>query len=237
MYPQQPYSHQPYQPYPQQGPGQNGWPSAPGGPSTRSYSQPTTQPPWPPLPPGPVKKRQKWPWVVGVLVALILILIIAAAGSRGTTSSPQTAATSSPTANSAPRSNAQQAAAPTRHAAAPRAISARDWAKIAKEPDAHVGEAIIVYGEVTQFDSVTGSDTFRANVDGVKHSVSYGFADYPTNTILTNESADLGDIVQDDLFKAEVVVAGSLSYETTLGGSTTVPKLTVLKISVIGSTK
>ena len=84
---------------------------------------------------------------------------------------------------------------------------------------------------------MTGSDTFRANVDGVKHPVSYGFADYPTNTILTNESADLGDIVQDDLFKAEVVVTGSLSYETTLGGSTTVPKLTVLKISVIGSTK
>jgi hypothetical protein len=71
----------------------------------------------------------------------------------------------------------------------------------------------------------------------VKHKVSYGFADYPMNTILATESADLGDIVQDDLFQAEVVVAGSLSYETTLGGSTTVPKLTVLKITVIGSTK
>jgi hypothetical protein len=116
MHPQQPYSQQPYQQYPQQHP----WPSAPGGPATRSYPQPTAQQPWPPLPPGPARN---------------------------------------------------------------------------------------------------------------------GFADYPTNTILTNESADLGDIVQDDLFKAEVVVAGSLSYETSLGGSTTVPKLTVTKISVIGSAK
>ena len=233
MHPQQPYSQQPYQQYPQQHP----WASAPGGPATRSYPQPTAQQPWPPLPPGPARKRQKWPWIVGILVALILILIIAAAGSRGTDSSSRTAATTTASPSAAARPNAQQPATPTPPTAAPRAVSARDWAKIAKEPDAHVGEAIVVYGEVTQFDSVTGPNTFRANVDGVKHPVSYGFADYPTNTILTNESADLGDIVQDDLFKAEVVLAGSLSYETSLGGSTTVPKLTVTKISVIGSTK
>ena len=100
-----------------------------------------------------------------------------------------------------------------------------------------MGEAIIVYREVTQFDTVTGPNAFRANVDGVKHKLSYGFADCSTNTSLTTESADLGDIVQDDLFQAEVIVAGSLSYETTLGGSTTVPKLTVIKITIIGSTK
>jgi hypothetical protein len=232
MHPQQPYSQQPHQQYPQ-----HPWPSAQGGSATRSYPQPAAQQPWPPLPPGPVKKRQKWPWIVGVLVALILILIIAAAGPRGNGSASPTAATPSSSASAARQPSAQQPAEPARPAAPPRAISARDWAKIAKEPDVHVGEAIIVYGEVTQFDSVTGPNTFRANVDGVKHPVSYGFADYPTNTILTNESADLGDIVQDDLFKAEVVVAGSLSYETSLGGSTTVPKLTVVKISVIGSAK
>jgi hypothetical protein len=173
----------------------------------------------------------------GVLVALLLILIIAAMGSRGTGSSPATATTSAPAASASPRANVPQAAPPARPSTPPRAISARDWAKIAKEPDAHVGEAIIVYGEVTQFDSATGPSTFRANVDGVKHKVSYGFADYSTNTILTTDSADLGDIVQNDLFQAEVVVTGSLSYETTLGGSTTVPQLTVVKITVIGSTK
>jgi hypothetical protein len=227
------HPQQPYQQYPQQHP----WPSGPSGAATRSYPQPTAQQPWPPLPPAPVKKRQKWPWIVGILVALILILIVAAVGSRGTDSSSRTATTTPSSASAAPQPSAQQPAAPARPAAPPRGVSAREWAKIAKEPDVHVGEAIIVYGEVTQFDSVTGPNTFRANVDGVKHPVSYGFADYPTNTILTNESADLGDIVQDDLFKAEVVVAGSLSYETTLGGSTTVPKLTVKKISVIGSTK
>jgi hypothetical protein len=43
--------------------------------------------------------------------------------------------------------------------------------------------------------------------------------------------------VQDDLFKAEVVVAGSLSYDTQIGGSTTVPLLLVTKITVTGTAK
>jgi hypothetical protein len=53
---------------------------------------------------------------------------------------------------------------PPQPAKTPKAITARDWAKIAKDPGSHVGEAIIVYGEVTQFDAATGTQVFRANV-------------------------------------------------------------------------
>jgi hypothetical protein len=42
--------------------------------------------------------------------------------------------------------------------------------------------------------------------------------------------------VVDDLFTAEVIVYGSLTYETTLGGGTTVPALTVVSIQVTGDT-
>jgi hypothetical protein len=166
--------------------------------ATGDYRQPTGQQ-WPPLPPTAVKKRRKkWPWIVGALVVLLLILIFSSAGSGGTTTPAGT------TSTSGSQSNAQPAAAP---AAPPKAISAHDWAKIAKDPDSHVGEAVVVYGEVTQFDAATGTDSFRANVDGVKHQVSYGFADYPTNTVLTNDGADLSDLVQGDPFQANAVVA------------------------------
>jgi hypothetical protein len=106
-------------------------------------------------------------------------------------------------------------------------VHGRQWA---------AGEAIIVYGQVRQFDSATGTDTFRASVDGVVHKPSCGYVDYEKNTVLTSPGgAELGDLVQDDLFKAEVVVAGSLSYDTQIGGSTTVPLLLVTKITVTGT--
>jgi hypothetical protein len=236
MYPQQ----SPYQPHPPQRsaqyphPQQGGRPPTPGGPSTGGYPQPTARQPWPLPPPAPRKKRRKWPWIVGLLVALLLILIVAAAGSRGTGSSTPT--TSSPSTNASSRASGQ-AAAPARPAAPPRAISARDWAKIAKNPDAHTGEALIVYGQVQQFDTNTGVNAFRANVDGLAHKVEYGYVDYETNTFMDANGADLGELVQGDLFKAEVVVGGSLSYQTSLGGQMTVPLLKITKITVTGSAK
>lgn len=122
--------------------------------------------------------------------------------------------------------------------APPRAITAREWALIARSPDAHAGEAIIVYGQVTQFDAATGTTAFRANVDGVKHAASYGYVDYETNTFLSAPSSSmLGDLVNKDLFRAEVIVAGSYTYETTMGGQLTAPKLMVTKIQVTGQAK
>lgn len=136
-------------------------------------------------------------------------MIVGAAGSRP---SQTTSASSGSGSNASAQPGAASAPQP---AGPPRAITARGWAKIAKDPDSHVGEAQIVYGKVTQFDAATGTNAFRANVDGVKHQVSYGYADYPTNTMLT-DGADLSDLVEGDLFQAEAVVAGSVSYQNTM---------------------
>lgn len=117
-----------------------------------------------------------------------------------------------------------------------RKITAREWQMIAKNPEAHKDDRIIVYGQVTQFDAATGNEGFRANVDGVQHPVEYGYADYKTNTMLVALFPDdLANVVQGDLFKAEVTVVGSISYETQIGGNTTVPALYITKIEVIGS--
>jgi hypothetical protein len=109
-----------------------------------------------------------------------------------------------------------------------RKLSARDWQVIAKNPDAHIGERVIVHGRVTQFDAATGTTAFRASVDGVRQKRAY---DYDTNTLLTGDAVDLQDIVVDDEFTAEVMVRGSLTYQTQIGGSTTVPVLLVRTIS------
>jgi hypothetical protein len=115
-----------------------------------------------------------------------------------------------------------------------RAITAREWQLIAKDPGAHRGEPIIVHGEVTQFDAATGAAGFRANVDGVVHKPKYGFADYDTNTVLAGSQSQLADVVRGDLFTAEVVVGEPLTYETTMGGQLTAPSLTITSISVTG---
>lgn len=112
-----------------------------------------------------------------------------------------------------------------------RAITAREWQMIAKNPDGFKGNRVVVYGKVTQFDAATGTTQFRASVDGVEQTKRRnGFVNYPTNTILAGQATDLSNLVVDDLFRAEVTVAGSYTYNTTLGGSMTVPVLVVTAI-------
>ena len=49
------------------------------------------------------------------------------------------------------------------------------------------------------------------------------------------DADDLSDVVEDDVFKATVTVLGSYSYDTQIGGNTTVPHLQINKIKVIGN--
>lgn len=110
-------------------------------------------------------------------------------------------------------------------------IGERDWALIAKDPDAHLGEKIVLFAEVTQFDSATGNDLFRANA--ATSQLEYWSLD-GTNTIFTGDKQVLGPVVQGDIVKVHATVLGSLSYDTQIGGSTTVPSLAVGIIEVIG---
>jgi hypothetical protein len=176
--------------------------------------------------------------LVGVLAVLgvLFIAIVVFAPGPSSTGQPAPSATGSSTSSRATTASGSSPN-PVIPSGPAREITAREWAKIAKDPQSAVGQKIIVYGQVTQFDAVTGTDGFRANVDGVKHQVSYGYADYETNTILGGDASTLADLVEKDLFRAEVVVAGAYTYETTMGGQTTVPLLKVVKIQTTGSAK
>jgi hypothetical protein len=112
-------------------------------------------------------------------------------------------------------------------------LSPRQWQLIAKDPDAHMGEAYTVYGVITQFDSATGTDTFRADVDATHHTDDFDYSLDGVNTILTGYESDFDNFVQDDEFKAKVTILGSLSYETQIGGETNVPQLMVDDIELI----
>lgn len=165
---------------------------------------------------------------IGVATA-VLAIVIAAANSGNSNPS---AATGSSTKQPAAASNRSAAPAPACTTWTP--INSRAWADIAKDPDGHRGQCVIVYGQVTQFDSATGTDTFRADIGGTYQAPSDGFVDYQTNTILTGNSARLNDLVQGDLFTAKVHVAGSVSYDNQMGGGTTAPKLQVDSVKVTG---
>jgi hypothetical protein len=45
-----------------------------------------------------------------------------------------------------------------------------------QQPDAYAGKKYIIYGQVTQLDSATGDDTFRADTAHT-NTMSYGFFD------------------------------------------------------------
>ena len=111
-------------------------------------------------------------------------------------------------------------------------IDDRTWALVAKDPESHVGEKYVIYGNVTQFDSATGKSTFRANTGGEQQEKSYN---YDVNTIISAKDAgSVADVVTDDLLKMYVRVTGSLTYDTQIGGSTTVPQAVINSHELLG---
>ncbi|WP_146112880.1 hypothetical protein [Arthrobacter sp. MYb214] len=110
-------------------------------------------------------------------------------------------------------------------------VTKRALAQIVKQPDSHIDENVILYGLVTQFDSATGPCTFRAELSHAQ----VGKYDYEHNSMFTagdglEDCEALDDIVAEDIVQITATVTGSLSYDTTIGGSTTVPKFQVVKI-------
>jgi hypothetical protein len=95
------------------------------------------------------------------------------------------------------------------------------------------GRTIILYGHVTQFDAATGTSAFPANSGPKKQSDWFSYQESIWATADNPEI--LTDVVQDDLVKMFVVVEGSYSYDTQIGGNTTVPGVKVNIIKVTGS--
>ncbi|MET7747850.1 hypothetical protein [Micromonospora sp. NPDC005367] len=154
----------------------------------------------------------------------------ALSSAASTTATPTSSTPTSATPTSAAPSPTRTTPAPKPKPPSYKTLTARQWKLIAKNPDAYIGKTYVVYGVVTQFDAATGTDTFRADVAHWRLTDKY---DYETNTMLTGDAADLENLVEDDIFRANVTVLSSFSYETQIGGETTAPLLMVNSIKVL----
>jgi flagellar biosynthesis GTPase FlhF len=114
-------------------------------------------------------------------------------------------------------------------------VSARQLSKINKNPDNFTGDVLVVYGKITQFDAATGQCIFRADISNTVMAYEW---DYEYNSMFTSgdglsDCPKLDDVVQDDIVKMTVTSEGSFSYDTQIGGNTTVPMFKVEKIGRI----
>lgn len=136
-----------------------------------------------------------------------------------------------PSAAALERQRRQQEAQRLTNKASYRAVTSRDWQLVAKNPDAHRGELYVVYGRVMQADSAMGSYQIRVNTDG-QQVESY---DFDINTVVDSGLASFSEVVEDDLVTMWVSVTGSETYDTTVGGSVTAPKVEANIIEVYGN--
>lgn len=115
----------------------------------------------------------------------------------------------------------------------------RNWALIAKDPDAHVGTNLILYGSIMQFDSATGRCAMLIDTAATQKEMSYDYAqsvmavagDWET------ECPVFDPLVEDDHVKIWATVVQSFSYDTQIGGNTTVPMVEVWQAELLPATE
>jgi hypothetical protein len=98
--------------------------------------------------------------------------------------------------------------------------------------DKYTGKGYLVWACITQFDAATGDDSFRAQAGYT--DLLYWYTD-GDNAIFTGDAGKLAAFVQNDVVYMHVIGAGSTTYDTTLGGSTTVPTFQVTSITRKGT--
>ena len=108
-------------------------------------------------------------------------------------------------------------------------LDERTLAQIVKAPDEHLGRQVIVYGTITQLDAATGKCFVRLSVS---HAPQDAWYDYEHNSVGFSGDGEsdcplLDPFVADDEVKLWGTMGGSLSYDTQIGGSTTVPAYSI----------
>lgn len=226
-------------------------PSEPPGAAEAPGIDPTSSVAPPPVATKAKESRKIW-YLIAALCAVALVVVVAVAVSvagesdkrsnktnrassgsaQSTTVDPAEESRKAAAAQSAQRELEQQRAADLDKSSY-QATDSRGWQLVAKNPTSHVGEKYVIYGHVTQADAAMGSSTIRANTDGAQ----VDYYEMNINTVAEAGLASFADIVEDDLVTMWIEVEGSETYDTTLGGSVTAPKVEVNIIETTGSSK
>lgn len=169
---------------------------------------------------------------IGLVGAFVLIVVIGrfTVGTGADDATTTSRRTSSATSTSVPATTDVAAAEAQRRAAMLatkqnaenyRTLTPREFALVAKDPDAHKGELISIYGKVTQFDAATGSNGFRANTGPLPPDSGER---YELNSVVrVYDPSTVADVVEDDYLLMYVEVAGAHTYDTSIGGKNTAP--------------
>ncbi|WP_354497841.1 hypothetical protein [Mycetocola sp. 2940] len=114
-------------------------------------------------------------------------------------------------------------------------IPERDFALLVKDPDAAVGKNLVVYGSVWQFDAASGKCSFLASTASALMESDW---EYSQDVMAFGGDGEsdcplLAPVVEGDVVKMWVTNTGSYSYDTQIGGNTTVPLFEVKQVEVL----
>jgi hypothetical protein len=104
------------------------------------------------------------------------------------------------------------------------------WNALSRNPAGSKGGKFRVFACVAQFDSVTGSSSFRAYATRSESSSYYS----GVNSFFKGDKKQLLSYSEDDLIVADVTVIGKYSYST-LGGGTSVPLFQIRDLKKVGT--
>lgn len=182
------------------------------------------------------KQGGKAKWIIGGVVAVVVLGIIGSAASASNGGK-----TASVSATPKPAANAANAATATPNAATPKptptpidpaqykaSCQSIPYVQLKKDPDSMHGTHITYVGQITQYDSNTGLSHMRVYVT----DEGYGFwtddilVDVPTN--LTQNS-----FVEKDKIQIWGEVIGAYTYTTQMNGQRTIPEISAKYIEKV----
>jgi hypothetical protein len=132
-------------------------------------------------------------------------------------------ATSRPT----PRATPKPTPRPTPKPVTYKKPSKRAWSQLVKNPDRYTGDRYEIWACIFQFDAATGPTAFLGQASYKQQEFWYLNGE---NALFTGDEDKLFDFVEGDVVLVRAVSAGSFSYDTQIGGNTTVPAFEVVSI-------
>ena len=113
-------------------------------------------------------------------------------------------------------------------------IDERALAQIVKAPDDHIARQVVLYGRITQLDAATGKCFVRISVSHAAQTTGTTTSTTPSASPGTaSRTALLDPFVADDEVKLWVTIGGSLSDDTQIGGSATVPAYLIHEMELL----
>jgi hypothetical protein len=113
--------------------------------------------------------------------------------------------------------------------------------ELIKSPRSYDGTCIGFFGSILQYDSLTGPCAFLANISNQRSTRSYdyielawfGLGSSPNVYEHVQTCGFLDGVDQNDIIEVWAVGAGTFSYQNSLGGTATVPALSILRVDII----